>query len=65
VAGKYPHPNMPFNMQDMEFKQITPAPLLGQHNEEICETMLNISTQEINQMKDEGILESILPEKQE
>ncbi len=65
VAGKYPHPNVSFNMQDMEFKKSTPAPLLGQHNDEICETMLNISKQEINQMKDEGILESVLPEKQE
>lgn len=36
--------------------EIEPAPLLGEHNEEIFTEMINLSSEEIEQLKEEGIV---------
>ena len=36
--------------------KVRPAPVLGQHNEYICTTMLHLSVDEIAQLTKEGIL---------
>jgi benzylsuccinate CoA-transferase BbsF subunit len=57
VSGKRLYPSTPFNMSDMVFPKNTPAPVLGQHTEEICRDLLNMTDEEISKLKEEEILE--------
>ena len=57
VAGKRIYPNIPFKMSDVKLPPSTPAPILGQHTEEICRELLKMSESQINQLKEEGVLE--------
>ncbi len=65
VAGKRLYPNLPWKMSDMEFCESTPPPLLGEHTEEICREILNLSDDEIEQLKQEKIMEIPLLEEGE
>ena len=57
VAGKRIYPNTPFKMSDVKLPPSTPAPILGQHTEEICRELFKMSESQINQLKEEGVLE--------
>jgi benzylsuccinate CoA-transferase BbsF subunit len=57
VSGKRLYPSTPFNMSDMEFRENTPAPVLGQHTEEICRDLLNMTDEEIAKLKEQEILD--------
>ncbi len=56
VSGKRLYPASPFRMQQMEFPPDRPAPLLGQHTDEICREILNLSAEEIDRLKADNIL---------
>ncbi|MBL7120072.1 MAG: CoA transferase [Dehalococcoidia bacterium] len=58
VAGKRLYPGIPFKISNMTFPESKPAPLLGQHTEEICRELLQMSGEEIKTLKEEKVLES-------
>jgi len=58
VAGKRLYPNVPFRISNMKFPPSRPAPLLGQHTEEICRETLGMSDETIKALKEEGVLYS-------
>jgi len=57
VSGKRLYPSTPFNMSDMVFPSNRPAPMLGQHTEEICRKDLKMADSEIESLKLGGVLE--------
>lgn len=57
VVGKRLYPGIPFRFSDMTLPSSAPAPLLGQHTDEICRELLNMSQKEIDKLKEEGVLE--------
>lgn len=56
VSGKRLYPNLPFRISNIKFSPSRPAPLLGQHTEEICRETLNMSDDAIRTLKEEGVL---------
>jgi len=58
VAGRRLYPNVPFRMSNMAFPASRPAPLLGQHTEEICRELLQMSPEKIGRLKEEKVLEA-------
>jgi len=56
VSGKRLYPGVPFKMSATPPLKSTPAPLLGQHTEEICRDLLKISDEEIKRLLDEDVL---------
>ena len=56
VSGKRLYPGVPFRMSGTSPFESTPAPLLGQHTEEICRDLLNMSGEEIKRLLDEDVL---------
>lgn len=56
VSGKRLYPGVPFRMSATPPLESTPAPLLGQHTEEICRDLLKISDEEIKRLLDEDVL---------
>lgn len=58
VVGKRLYPGIPFKMSETPPQPSTPAPLLGQHTDEICREILGMSDKEIKQLKEEKVLES-------
>jgi crotonobetainyl-CoA:carnitine CoA-transferase CaiB-like acyl-CoA transferase len=55
ILGKIQMPNLPFNFSGFEIDQTIPAPLMGQHNEQIAKE-LGFSDDEIAIMKQDGVL---------
>jgi len=58
VAGKRLYPGIPFKLSGIPPLRSTPAPLLGQHTEEICRELLGMSPPEIKSLKEEGVLQT-------
>ncbi len=56
VAGKRLYPGIVFHLSGTSKFQSTPAPLLGQHTEEICRQVLGMSDKEIRELEAEGVL---------
>ncbi len=56
VAGARLYPGVPFRMSGASPMTSTPAPLLGQHTEEICRELLKMPDEEIQQLVKEDIL---------
>lgn len=56
VSGKRLYPGVPFRMSGVSPVQSTPAPLLGQHTEEICRDLLEMSGEEIERLVKEDVL---------
>ena len=56
VAGKRLYPGIPFHLSGGFPFQSTTAPLLGQHTEEICHQVLEMSEDEIKVLEEEGVL---------
>jgi crotonobetainyl-CoA:carnitine CoA-transferase CaiB-like acyl-CoA transferase len=58
AVGKRLYPNIPFHMSETPVVPSSPAPLLGQHTDEICRELLKMSVGEIEKLKAEKVLES-------
>lgn len=56
VAGKVPYPSFPIKFGDKYLEIKTPAPTLGQHNEEVLRNILDMSQAEISQLEAEGVI---------
>jgi benzylsuccinate CoA-transferase BbsF subunit len=57
VAGKRLYPGIPFKISNMTLRPSKAAPVLGQHTEEICRELLQLSEGEISRLKEEKVLE--------
>ncbi len=57
-VGKRLYPNIPFHMSETPPVPSSPAPLLGQHTDEICRELLKMSAEQIEKLKAEKVLES-------
>ena len=58
VSGKRLYPNVPFRISGIKLPPSWPAPLLGQHTEEICRGTLGMSEDAISLLREEGVLYS-------
>ena len=54
--GKLKYPNPGFNMSAIAGESDRPAPLLGEHNSSIYTSMLQISPDELKELKSEGVV---------
>jgi benzylsuccinate CoA-transferase BbsF subunit len=59
VVGKRLYPGIPFKMSGTPPLPSIRAPLLGEHTEEICRELLEMSTEEIESLKAEDVLQGI------
>jgi benzylsuccinate CoA-transferase BbsF subunit len=57
VVGKRVYPSPPFKLSGISPFRSVPAPIFGQHTEEICHEILGMTGEEIDRLKEEGILE--------
>jgi formyl-CoA transferase len=55
TRGAMTMPGCPVQLTDSPV-EVTPAPLLGQHNEEVYRELLGLSTDTLKRLKEEGIL---------
>jgi len=58
AVGKRTYNNIPFHLSETPTVPSSPAPLLGQHTDEICRELLKMPAGEIEKLKAEKILES-------
>jgi crotonobetainyl-CoA:carnitine CoA-transferase CaiB-like acyl-CoA transferase len=58
AVGKRIYNDIPFHLSETPPLPSSPAPLLGQHTDEICRELLKMSTEEVEKLKAGGILES-------
>jgi len=56
VVGTMAHTGIPWLLRDGPNGVRTPAPMLGQHTDEILSSLLRLSTSEIQVLRDEGVL---------
>ncbi len=55
-TGKVTYPGAPFKMTETPCQAIHPAPLLGQHNEEIYCKLLGYSREELVKLRESGVI---------
>jgi formyl-CoA transferase len=55
VVGSFVMPGCPVRLEDSPV-QVTAAPMLGQHNEEVYAEMLGYTPEQVRQLKERGIL---------
>ena len=58
IVGKRLYPNVALKLSGTPALASKPAPLLGQHTDEICRELLHMSDSDIKNLKKEGVLES-------
>ena len=58
IVGKRLYPNVALKLSATPAVPSKPAPLLGQHTDEICRELLHMSDSDIKNLKKEGVLES-------
>ena len=56
VAGEVTFPGAPFNMSLTPWQLKSPAPVLGQHNEEVYEGILGHSREDIERWHEQGVV---------
>jgi succinate--hydroxymethylglutarate CoA-transferase len=56
TAGTVPLPSFPIKFSETPGEVLTPAPTLGQHNEEILSTLLGCQKEEVKALKKEGVI---------
>jgi crotonobetainyl-CoA:carnitine CoA-transferase CaiB-like acyl-CoA transferase len=56
IAGKFSIPGFPIKLSDTPGSVRTPAPLLGEHTDEVLGTILGLSSSEIEDLRSEGII---------
>ncbi|MBU2260870.1 MAG: CoA transferase, partial [Proteobacteria bacterium] len=55
-VGKHPYPGLPFKMSSTPGQLKRPAPLLGEHNEEIYCHHLGFTKQELIQLREAKVI---------
>ena len=55
VAGTFTMPGCPVRLADSPV-QVTAAPLLGEHNEEVYEALLGYSAEEVQRLRQNGLI---------
>ncbi len=55
VTGKLKCPGAPFRTEEMPWRVRRPAPLLGQHNEEVCEAM-GYTKEDLVRLREAGVI---------
>lgn len=55
-AGKISMPGVPIKMSETQGSVRKPAPILGQHNEEVLKGKFNLTDEDIQRLKDEGAI---------
>ena len=56
IVGNQPNPSAPFYVNEKRLKIKTPAPTLGQHNEEVLTDILGLKQNDLDRLKDIGII---------
>ncbi len=56
VVGRQPNPSPPYRIGDAPFPIATPAPTLGQHNQEVLGDILGLSSDDLERLTDLGII---------
>ncbi len=56
IAGTHKYPGAPLKYQRTPWEIRTPAPTLGQHNDEILGTRLGLSAAQIGELKSKGVI---------
>ena len=56
VVGAMPIPSLPFRVASVERWLRTPAPTLGQHNDEVLRNMLGLSPGALRELEAEGVI---------
>ncbi len=56
VAGKMSMPGVPIKMSETQGSVRTPAPVLGQHTEDVLKGKFNLSDEEIQKLRDKGAI---------
>jgi crotonobetainyl-CoA:carnitine CoA-transferase CaiB-like acyl-CoA transferase len=55
-SGTHPYPGMPWKLSDTPASIRMPAPLFGQHNEEVLTSLLGMNPAEVRALEDEGVI---------
>ena len=56
IAGRQAMPNSPLKFSQTPIQLLRPAPLLGQHTEEVLRDMLDLGTDEITGLRADGVI---------
>ncbi len=56
VAGRFAYPGAPFRMSQTPWQIARPAPLLGEHNEEIYAGRLGLSNEDVARLRKNGVI---------
>ena len=56
VAGRFAYPGPPFRMSQTLWRIVRPAPLLGEHNEEIYVGRLGFTSEDVAQLRKNGVI---------
>lgn len=56
VAGRFAYPGAPFKMSETPWQIVRPAPLLGEHNEEIYVGRLGLSNEDVARLRKNGVI---------
>ena len=56
VAGTLPHTREPFRMAATPAEPVCAAPLLGQHTEEVLRQRLGLTTSELTELRQQGVI---------
>jgi crotonobetainyl-CoA:carnitine CoA-transferase CaiB-like acyl-CoA transferase len=56
VAGRFAYPGAPFRMSQTPWQMVRPAPLLGEHNEEIYVRRLGFSKEDLARLGRNGVI---------
>ena len=55
-VGLQPHPSPPYRVGKEPFSISSPAPTLGEHNEEILKTVLGLEDEEVTRLESLGVI---------
>jgi crotonobetainyl-CoA:carnitine CoA-transferase CaiB-like acyl-CoA transferase len=56
VAGRLAYPGAPFRMSQTPWRTVRPAPLLGEHNDEVYMGMLGFTGEELAMLRSKGVI---------
>ncbi len=56
LAGRLPYPGAPFRMSQTPWQVVRPAPLLGEHNDEVYLGRLGLSKEEMARLREGGVI---------